>query len=273
MALFKATLLFSLTTNAETPNAAESRIGGWSESWYTSAVDQAEVRRRLMGPNPGSPPLAQRRAALLPRGARIVGQRYQQIDPAGPSQQTSVNLPGSADLSADVPQMAMLISVPSIGRTNIKRLVLRGIPDARVVQGEYFPSDAYDIALRTFFFGLVGWQFRGRDLSQATLVIEGVSAAGEVTTEVNHPYVVGDYVRILRTQDQGGNLFGGRFRVIAPVTARTFVLNGWEGGITDGGKVRLDAIVYPNVDAAAIQIGRVVVRKVGRPSSGYVGRR
>src|SRR5262249_23725523 len=95
-----------------------------------------------------------------------------------------------------------------------------------------------------------------------------------ITVEGTHTIGVNAMVRVMRSLDSSRNLRGGRFHVSA-VSGNTISIDApsWTFGSTTGGTVRVDAVVYPNVDSANTAAGRIVTRRVGRPFFGYRGRR
>lgn len=269
----KCTALFQHVTNtgAEggvlTTPAPITRVGGWSESWYLDAetVSPDDRFRRVN--------LA--RAALLPIGCSIIGQRYQMVEPVGSSQTGSFVYPGTAGTLADVPQMALFCRVHAVNAINIRPAVLRGIPDARAVRGEYNPSDAYTKAISLYFGELATWgfKFRGRDLSAPQLPLIHILADGSVQTEVAHTYVVGDMVQVLRAVGADGRKRGGRFQVTAVLNSFHFSINWNQLFDSTGGRVRKD-LGYSYYDIVTpVDIRGVTVKRVGRPFFQYRGRR
>lgn len=275
----KCTMLFQLATNLDFPSLPSRRLAGWSESWYFPGSSIPSAIQFTNGIGPFGPialqGLCPARAALLPPGAAIVGQRFQVVSPTGPSQTLGQIFPGSEGEAADIPQQALLITVPSTNANNIRRSTLRGIPDARVVEGEFQNTPSFNGALNTFFNTLGNFLFRGRDLSQSTVNIVSISPLGVVTCEANIPFLVNDMVRVLRTRTADGDLVGGRFQVasVGP-GSNVFTLLAWTPPeATTGGRVRKDAIVYVAIDSTRIAVNRCVTRRVGRPFTQYRGRR
>jgi hypothetical protein len=275
----KCTALFQLSTNIDFPNLPNRRIGGWSETWYfpgtslTSAMNFFQGASFTLGF--GLPGWCQYRAALLPNGAAIIGQRYQQVSPTGATQTTAQLFPGSSGFAADIPQQAVLIYTPAVGVNNIRRSTLRGIPDTWIVEGELSVPGSLGNPFAPFFSQLANFQIRCRDTTQPTFTILSMTAAGVLTTELPHTIVAGQMVRILRTKTIDGDLLGGRFMVAStgPGNNVLTLMNWTPAEATVGGRVRVDAIAYNFVNAGACQVGRAVTRRVGRPFSSYRGRR
>lgn len=275
----KCTAFFQLATNVDFPNLPARRIGGWSESWYFSGSTIASAIPFWVGQAFGlglqSAGWCGYRAAMLPGGCTIVGQRYQVVNPTGPAQSTGLLFPGTAGEQADIPQQAVLIYCPGAGTNNVRRSTLRGVPDPRIVEGEFQPAPYFTTAINTFFSFLANFQFRCRDLSQPTFTILSITAAGLVTTETPHTITQGQMVRVLRTKTADGDLVGGRFQVasIGP-NNNQLTLTAWTPAeATSGGKIRIDAIAFVTVNASQCVLGRAVTRRVGRPFGQYRGRR
>lgn len=271
MAVFKFTMLFAHSSAASAPNYPVHRIGGWSESWYVNDTSAAGVLTRATLGNGILPS----RAALLPNSGSIVGVRVQQVSPPGPSQTATALYPGTAANLADIPQMGLLCSVAGQGVSNIRRFILRGVPDVMVKEGEYSPSGDYDAAVKAFLsVGILSWNFRGRDLSIPPAKILNVSTLGVVTCQAAVTFPLLGMVRILKSKDTSGTLRGGVYQVssVGPGTNVFTVLN-WQWGTTNGGSVRTEAVVYPLVDTSTAKPNRIVTRRVGRPFTAYRGRR
>lgn len=264
----KFTMLFQGLSNSTQLAGVPSRIGGWTETWYntgTSIPDTITLAR-----NSG---IQARRSALLPNGAVIIGQRFQVVDPRGPAQSTSEVWQNATGQAQDIPQMGLLISVPALAVGNIRKQIIRSVPDVNVVEGEYQPSVLWRNNVQLYFDSLATWRFRGRDLTQTAFAIISINSAGLVTTQLAHGYALNDRVRILRTLTAAGPLAGGLFYVATVPSTTTFTLNTWPHGSTTGGTVRREVIIYPQVNRPAITIGRIVTRRVGRPFVQYRGRR
>jgi len=159
----KVDLLFQQSTNRAGGSGDPVRVAGWSEGWFTdlsitaarAAVDQ----------------LAGARSALLSQSAAIVGQRYRVV--GGGSSTDNKLFPGQNPTLADLPAISLLCTVGAVGAPNVRRFDLRGVCDARVVEGEYVPSSHYTSML-TLFGNLLasgGWKFKGRVLTNPKAAI------------------------------------------------------------------------------------------------------
>ncbi len=275
---FKFTMLMQLATNVSDPTATARRLGGWSESWYWEGASIQDLYIAAFGGAAGAgggiwAGLCSTRASLLPLGAAIVGQRIQQVDPVGQSQSLSRLFPGGP-LAADVPQMGLLCTIPGKTVKNIRRTIIRAIPDARVVEGEYFPSNAFNANLEMYFNVLANWLFRGVDLAQPNLPVLTIDATGVIQMgALSAGFAVNDLVKVLRSRDATGEPIGGVFMVESIPSATSIKVRNWTAGVCTGGAVRKHAFVYPQIDSDNCAIGRIVTKRVGRPFQQYRGRR
>lgn len=268
MARLKSSMLFNYVSNIP-QDSPITRTAGWSEGFYNSSVNFNDRRAEFEV-------ICNLRALLLPQGAAIIGQRYQQVDPVGASQTFNRIFPGSASRAADIPQMSLFCKLVGKNVRNTRGMKIKALPDDQVLNGEYVPSSSYKAAVTTYLKALVdmGWFFRGRDLDQTpypVMTIVPTGANGTVSMEGTPPFIPGDFVRILKTRISGGRAVGGRFRVSLGAVDNTFVIQNWNFGTTTGGQVRKDAIIFPTI-GGAVPV-RVSTGKVGRPFFGYVGRR
>lgn len=264
----KATMLFGFVSNI-TRESAITRTAGWTESYYVYGNDIDVIRpifRRL----------CQKRAQLLPNGSSIIGQRFQTVDPVGPSSTFNEIYPGRTAQLSDIPQMALYCKLAATGTRNTRGLKLKGIPDFQVQTGEYTPEASFSAAVTVLMNELKTgvWLFRARDLSLTQYPLLDIAQTGTdgiVHSEVPVPYVVGDFVRILKTKNIHGRFVGGRFRVSAATGGNVFTLANYDLGNCTKGQVRKDAIIFP-VIGQAVPV-RISTAKVGRPFDLYRGRR
>jgi len=275
----KVTLLFGLGTVDASGNAARS--AGWSESYY-STLDIASPTLQTQWTA-----LAQARAGLLPANARIVGSRYQQVDPVGGSRSYDNVYPSNSTAANDLPGMALQWTLRSLTTPNQRSLILRGVPDGRVSQGEYVPTTAFNNALIAFFAQLkANWRFRSIDRAQLPVQIISVSDTGIVTTGAAHGLVAGDTAIVMSAVNTRGVKHTAEVIVQAPVTATTFAvfvprLKRDESPTapfiysTVRGRVRKKGILYPQIDINTEEIINPTAthRKAGSPFRKFRGRR
>jgi len=267
MPTIKCTMLIQQNTGGGAGQLV--RVGGWSESWY-SQITGTELISRFNS-------LCQVRAAMLSPDARIIGQRYQQVEPEVTSSQVaSVTFPGTSGTAGDVPQMSVLVKVVAQApNPNIRQWAIRGVPDARVVNGEFVPSIQWTQSFNTFQSTLQGlaFRFRGRDLLASQGAINFIDATGEVW--MNSPITTSDgtLVQVIKAMNEDGRQVGGTFQVMGSPTSTNLNLRNYNLGLLQGGRLRVVTFIYPLVESGLTSLGRVTVRKVGRPFFSFRGRR
>lgn len=268
MAVYKCSMLMNFASNFN-GGANLTRTGGFSEQFYDIGDDFGTIRASFEA-------LCKKRAVLLPTGTAIIGQRYQTVSPVGPSRLYSKNFPGPAGTPSDIPQMALYCKAVALNSRNVRQLKIKAIPDDQVKYGEYQPDSAFKGQVTSYlkYISTNTWFFRGLDLDQLSYpVMTAVVAGNDATVEVETPtpYVVGDFVKILRTTNSSGRQVGGRFRISAISGSRILTLQNWTLGATTGGTIRKDLVIYPEI--GDITVVEITVCKIGRPSRGYRGRR
>lgn len=270
----KVTTLF----NAVTVDAAGNgkRAGGWTESWYsTKALDSAAFNTAWTN-------LLRTRAALMPANVTIIGQRVQTVDPLGPARTFENVYKGPGTLQNDLPQVALQWQMNSGAGPNHRNVTLRGVPDARVVKGEYVPIADYNAALIAHFRELIdNWLMRAKDRTQPRVRIRSVTSdtpnGYQVTTQAPHGFIVGDTVQILSGLASNGKKYSFTARVAVVDDAMKVHVYPNEdlnyGGLT-GGRIQKLVISYQSVflNTPEITDPLAVVRKVGRPFHQFHGR-
>lgn len=272
MNVTRLTAIFQLTTAPPDLTFSQPHTAGWTESFYTT-----------LNPSGYNTPwnlTLNRRARLLPNQASILGFRTQQFTLTGnkliPGGATSGKYlyPGNPVLTTDLPQVALELSFTGAGVPNTSRPVLRGIPDIIMQGGEYTPFPAFSAALTQYIASLVGTNFGfvGRDLSQQAIKVQSI-VGNVLTTQGPIPgWAVNDYIRLFRVTNLVKVPVKGSFTSTVGAGANQYVLHGYTGGDCGAsGTVRRDLIAYFNYGAGTF--GRALVKKVGRPSQGYRGRR
>jgi hypothetical protein len=271
MLVYRYSMILDLTTVPVDPTVASAHIGGWSEShWRTDLIDpQVGAFKTLMD----------KRAACLPKNAAIVGYRVAAFDVRGnklyPGATSAgrVRFPGIYD-NGDIPQMALSLSGSS-GTANSSRFNIAAIPDTFVTGGEYNPDSSMVRNVRNFGKSLVdnAWGFLGRDLTQPSQKLLGI-AAGVVITDGTQVLFPGtDSLRFNKVRDVNGKPVSGAFFIDASPSANHYHLVGLDNQIVAGpnGSVRRDLIIFAGY--TSVTPGRIKVRKIGRPSEQYRGRR
>jgi hypothetical protein len=266
---YKYTMIFKYISGSGDPGDL-SLAGGWSESVYFDTFSDLKVTNFRT--------LALARALLLPLRSLIIGLRIQQVDPSRAAQTFAVNYPGSGLVTtsaSDIPQMALLLRVRGQAVTNTRSMRLAAMPDPQIRFGEYKPTPGFRAVMLAYLALLSQWQFRGVDLTKPQIPLLSVDTNGVYTAAADFtPAPVGTVVRVTGIRDIDGNVVrGGLFRVQVATSLRVGTLRAWTAGNTTLGNISLAPLIYPIIQANEGSIARVVVRKIGRPSVGYRGRR
>lgn len=262
MAIIKCISLFQLGTNPS-GGSRGSRIGGWSESVLFSGVFADAVTRFNN--------YCEKRAAMLANSAAVVGQRYQLIDPEGRTQTAARRFQGTLG-ACDVPQMAVTFTVPASGSPNIRRFVLRGLPDGYAVEGEFAPTPAFDLAFGLWKTTLTYFGFQCLNLLATTVPVTSIAADGTFVLQKPIVFAPNDYLSISRARDVSGNTHNGRFHVQTMTDTQHGKFDDWVGLATLGGTARPDAYLFQGFNAPQASEPTLTLRKVGRPFTPYRGR-
>ncbi len=277
----KCTALFTLTTEP-VAGGRSPRTAGWSESIYATSEVAATVQEYFVR-------WCNARAGLLTKGAAIVGQRYQLVDPvrgSAPGTRVFQGAAGptgtSADPTQDYPALAAYFRVPVQGIVNRSRpFTLRGLPDAFVRGGEWYGGGlgagitTGNTALNTFLELLDGWQHRYRAPSVAGTPIFSATALGTVVFDTPHTYVVNDVLEAYRVVDTEGNTIQGEFMVLTVPTSHSVTLAGWPADtvVSQRGQLRKVSFAYATFqEVPGTIIPRIISRKPGRPFDSFRGR-
>jgi len=274
MQVTRLTNILQLSTNPTDLTTARIHVGGWSESFWTSL--------NPAGYNGPWERQQQARCLLLPPTAAIVGYRTQVYTMTGnkllPGGTTSgrQNFPGRNTLTTDLPQVAVQFNATGAGVPNTTRLTMRGMPDDIMKGGEYQPNAAFKTAVTLMVNTMKGFNFGfiGRDLAQASVRVLAI-AANVITVDAipGTGLQVDDFIRLNRVYDAQGFPVQGAYAVEAiNLVAKTITVRNLAANVTKpSGTLRRDQLDYFTFDA--IQPIRAVVKKVGRPSEQYRGRR
>jgi len=263
---FKCTMFFTVATGSTEDDPSAVRVAGWSESWYDTSIIQENVITDFRK-------LCAKRAALLPASGTIVAQRYQEVDPVGPSKVDTARFPGGS-LLCDYPSLSLYCRVRGSGVRNIRPMYLRGLPDVTITRGEFTPSFTYAATLQRFFTELQGFSFRAQALGNQTVAVLTILATGEVHAAAPGltGVAAGSKVSITGCRTEGGKVISGTFIVSAAASPTIFTLANYPATVTTGGNVRLFGNIYPEVPADGVTVSRVVTKKVGRPFGLFRGR-
>jgi len=261
-------VFFTNVATGSAGNPAAIRVGGWSFTVYDTTLVSPDQKRLFRV-------LCEKYAELLPSSGVVVAQRYQNLDPLGPSGTELMRFPGVAGTDNDYPSMALYCRVAGEGVANTRPMYIRGVPDDMIKKGEFVPTPAYERSLKAFNSELAGWNFKARDKSQPNVAIYNIESDGTVTTEVPLTGVVnGSIVRLLRVKAFDSRVqLKKTYKVEGLVSESQFKLKGWTEGVeAGGGSIRLNAYVYPNIPANGVTVGRIVSKKPGAPFDLFRGR-
>jgi hypothetical protein len=267
MPAFKFTMVFRYISGTS-PVSPGNRAGGWTESVYQSTY----TAQRLTAFRE----LAQARAQLLPEMVGVIGIRVQQVDPSRSAATFPANYPGGGNIgigARDIPQMAVKLTLNGSGVTNVCKMALAAIPDPQVTNGEFVPLQRFGVDFIAYLTMLNNWLFRATDLAQAPRTLLSIGTDGTYTTNADLVLAVDSLVKVKRAVDGNGNLVGGVFKVKTVTTNRIGILDGWTFGSCTGGTITPYVLIYPQISNAQLATPKIGVRKIGRPSDPYRGRR
>jgi len=262
--MIKCTAVFNSVSNVSGVATAQTRTGGWTESIYnTQAIDA--TREDFLS-------WCVLRARCLPRGFGIVGQRYATV--GGSSITGGRRFPGDPSLSADVPQMAVQLRADASGAVNVRRWAYRGVPDIMIKEGEWLPTPEYEQAVKVAAQFAAGgnWRFFGRDLDNDLYDVASITTGGLLTIVDGLPFPAGTLVQLFRCKDASGRGVTGSYLVQEDLGDNKFQLVNFRANAVVSGQVRAVTTSPFAIVASSVEIEKVVVRKVGRPSGGYSGR-
>lgn len=269
---YKFTILFQAATLSSDAGNAPKRLGGWSESYYTQQSLGGRMEALMDS-------LCAKRTRLLGKGFRIVGQRFQRVDPVGLATAFEWNYVNSSGTEGALPQKSLEWTVHSGDGLNKRNISIRGVPDSRVVTGEYTGTTAYNSALMAFFNDLkLNWRFRAIDRNVPLKRLVSINSEGTATWSEPHGLNEGDQFNLYRCYNSSGKLVSGVRQVVqrtSDTTASVMRINGTEALTVTKGQTRKIVIIYPDITIGDHEIltPDAVVRKVGRPFEQFRGRR
>lgn len=274
MPLTKVTILFKQPTSFGTTGGPQiNQLFGWTENYYRKNDVVADTATKVF-----TETLIDKRRAVLADEAWISGFRFQRVDPTGAARSYKTYKTGQAGEACDDPCNCWVYNCRSEGGFNNRReVILRGIPDARLDQGEFKPTVAYKTALRAFFKELKDseWGFRATDLTQETVKIKTIEAGRLVHLAEDAIMGAGMDVQVLRSVAVGHRQKGIKTKIFSKDDARTLLLEDWPYGASKGGRLR--KIVTPlwrgiELTDAEIDHPEVGNRDTGGPSDRPRGR-
>lgn len=265
MSLMKVDLLFRQQSNKNNTTPGLSRVGGWSEGFYLNA-DVATALPRLIE-------VCKDRAPLLTTAAEIVGQRVRVV--GGGSSTYARKFPGTFDQQADIPQMALLLTANGVGEPNTRRFTLRGIADARVIEGEFSGTAEFNRRLQIYATELQTqlMAFKCQSLSAPQANVLTISATGAVILEAPQSFFAEQMVQGLRVMsDDNNDVITFTAKAVSGVDSAHYTLVPWTYGPAHGGRLRLIEKIYPVIAADSVSVVKITTHKVGRDFFQYRGR-
>jgi hypothetical protein len=273
MLVYKTSLLIQVNTAPVDRNYATPHAGGWSEGvWSESPLG-------FQGQGAGIQ-WANRRSFLLPIQCTITGYRNSVYDltankltPRGTSAGKLI-YPGNNVYTAGNPQAGLELGWPANAGPNNSRIVLRGLPDEVIVNGEFNGNSGFRSYLNQFtnvFFGQsFGWV--GRDLSQPSATVNLIGGNVVTLSQALAGVVAGNFLRFRKVRNDAGQAIKGSY-LITNVAGAVYTLQGLAGGALTkpNGTARNDVVGF--ITGGRLEIGRAVVKKIGRPFESYRGRR
>lgn len=273
----KVVILFQQTTQFQPPEeslnyATIPRTAGWSESLY-GPDDVSLVIRMLKGPrvDPAIFPLLQARANLLNNQSAIIGARLYQ-GTTGKGKLVAASYNGNNGLE-DQPGVSLLVSATSLATGQSRRWQMRGMVDDDVVGGEWNPDDDTVHRFQEYIQSLANFGWMAQTNANQLKILD-IDPTGLVRTEGTVPWAILTDVTIKNsTQISTGRRVGGKFRITAVPSTKSFQVSGWTFGDTTGGTVSIVSSAFQSFGSSTISVVRTSFRKVGRPFAGYRGRR
>jgi len=266
----RVSLVFNITTTPTVPIDAGAHSGGWTEGHWLSAnvgATDARIDRLIL-----------MRKAMLPVGVRITGVKIalytisgNKLLPGGTSAAKKVGV-SSQPRTCDMPWVALEFSGSVAGAPNASRFTTRGMPDDQFKGGEYQPNDDFKGQVTAFRGQLIAdaWGFVGRNLTLPTARVMSI-ANSQVVLDGSVGGARLDFLKLNRVYDDNGNPVKGSFPIVS-VVDNVYTVSGTLPTITrPSGLARIDQVAF--MAYAGVTVGRVVTKKVGRPSESYRGRR
>lgn len=257
MPIWKGTLLYQAGT--ELP-----RVAGFSESFYTD-VDTADnafgrLSRYLLN-----------RRVLMASSVVCIGLRVSDVANPGVSFTQRFREPGQAGIAADIPQMALQLECNSAAGAK-RQFLLRGIPDARVIGGEYSPTQWFTTELSRMRATMRDYLLlRVTSRTEPQIPVQVITGDGAFILTAPMTYNVGEKLQAMRMQDAFGRTVKGTYTVSAKTNSTVGTLANWTAGTITIGRLRRRSIIYSPI--TSVSLVKVGTRKVGRPFVQYSGRR
>lgn len=270
----RITLILAQTSEPNPAAGVVPRTGGWSESYYSTNLNLSIAALT---------DVARQRARLLTSAAQVTGFRRTTLDLTngvvtrqGASAGAFQGARG-AWTTTEIPQMALQVTIPGGGVTNVVRNRLRGIPDQFVTGGEFNPTVEPNFLtyLNTWLDGYTGAGVVGLGLDLTKQRFPVVSVGNGILTVGATAGLIGvaNRVHFRGCRDENtGKFLNGIFEILAS-TPTTLTLKGLDPTFSCGAVGSVSQAFYVTFPLQRGTYGRITVQPVGRPSVGYRGRR
>lgn len=267
----RCVIRFNGTTTPSSPHTAIGFSGsdhsfGFSESHWlagdTTFLQAKNWLRNKYGPT---------RKYLLPSQCRMVDALVY-ADGDGQGAIVPLGIVGAGG-PTDQPNVAMLCTSSSPVAAAQRHWWVHCLPDAFVQNGELALTNLQAESVQDYFNALKETAWYG--LTRTGLVkVRTISAAGLVTADAVHTFVVGDTVRITRTvtPDSRQHGYEGVVSAIGPLPTQ-LTLTGWTLGDTVRGKMFKPDFGFISMGSGNGPIAvRSGTKRVGRPFGAFRGR-
>lgn len=267
----KVTMIFAFDSTPADGSGQIQRFAGWSESHWRASNDY----------DPSTDNSLQRaRSLLLPISGVLQALRVTQyITTTGRLVQQGVKVisitghVGTSGLACDIPSMGLQIRSNATSATNVANWDFRGVPDARVVGGEYSPGGPYTANLAAYLSYLDNnaWGWIGVDQTKPKVRVISL-AANVLTVGSGSGIGAGTWIRLYRVVTDAGVKLNGTY-FVSGVAGDALTLVGLPTGAAitkPNGVARWYVPVFLDYTGSALV--RIRTHKVGRIFNQYRGR-
>jgi hypothetical protein len=266
----KIVFKFNGHTTAAPPQASIGYVGaehsfGFSEHTWLNTDDLVAIKSYCQiqyGPT---------RTALLPSNITLIGATVY-LSGTGRGIDIPLGFQGQTGTQDQV-NVGILCESRNPSAVNQRRWWVHALPDEMLTNGEFRPTVAQALSVSLYFAAMGVGYWLGQSRSNVQEIVT-ISNTGLVSLAVNHPYAVGQFLKINRTVNASGKQFGGTFQVatVGPL-ATQFTLASWNGGDCLGGTIFQESFSLKSfAEGDGPYVVRAGTKRVGRPFDLYRGR-
>lgn len=266
----KIVFKFNGHTTAAPPQTSIGYVGaehafGFSEHVWLNTDDLVAIRTYCQLQ------YAPTRSSLLPANVTIIGATAYILG-TGRGIDIPLGYTGQQGTQDQV-NVGILCESRNPSAVNQRRWWVHCLPDEMVTSGEFRPTGAQALQVSLYFAAMGVGYWLGQTRSNLMDIVN-ISATGLVSLGVNHPYAVGQFLRINRTLTETGKRFGGLFQVATSgPLASQFTLASWTAGETLGGQIFQESFSLKSLaEGDGPYVVRAGTKRVGRPFDLYRGR-